>query len=110
MTLNWCFLYDVAKQTLHFYSDRHRSRPGLTERFELFVCKKEICNAYTELNDPAVQRQCFQQQSAVSERPGRATSLFPAAVCGEHEHIVDASSERVAKIVKSRDATAMSLF
>ena len=37
-------------------------------------------------------------------------SLFPAAVCGEHEHIVDASSERVAKIVKSRDATAMSLF
>ena len=44
---------------------RHRSRPGLTERFELFVCKKEVCNAYTELNDPAKQRECFQQQSAV---------------------------------------------
>lgn len=41
----------------------HRSIPGLTERFELFVCKKEICNAYTELNDPAVQRDCFQQQA-----------------------------------------------
>ncbi|VDN13808.1 unnamed protein product [Dibothriocephalus latus] len=30
----------------------HRSRPGLTERFELFCMTKELCNAYTELNDP----------------------------------------------------------
>ncbi|XP_065914983.1 lysine--tRNA ligase-like isoform X2 [Dysidea avara] len=41
----------------------HRSIPGLTERFELFVCQKEICNAYTELNDPVVQRERFQQQA-----------------------------------------------
>jgi lysyl-tRNA synthetase class 2 len=41
----------------------HRSIPGLTERFELFVCKKEICNAYTELNDPVVQRERFAQQA-----------------------------------------------
>ncbi|XP_052233910.1 lysine--tRNA ligase-like isoform X2 [Dreissena polymorpha] len=41
----------------------HRSRPGLTERFELFVCKKEICNGYTELNDPVIQRERFQQQA-----------------------------------------------
>lgn len=34
----------------------HRSIPGLCERFEAFVCKKEICNAYTELNDPFDQR------------------------------------------------------
>ncbi|KAK6188771.1 hypothetical protein SNE40_004882 [Patella caerulea] len=41
----------------------HRTIPGLTERFEAFVMKKEICNAYTELNDPVVQRKMFQQQS-----------------------------------------------
>lgn len=45
---------------------RHRSTPGLTERFELFCCRKEICNAYTELNDPAVQREMFQNQAKVS--------------------------------------------
>jgi len=41
----------------------HRSAPGLTERFELFIMKKEVCNAYTELNDPAVQRNRFEQQA-----------------------------------------------
>ncbi|XP_013404463.1 lysine--tRNA ligase-like isoform X1 [Lingula anatina] len=41
----------------------HRSTPGLTERFELFVMKKEICNAYTELNDPVVQREMFNAQA-----------------------------------------------
>ncbi|XP_069698720.1 LOW QUALITY PROTEIN: lysine--tRNA ligase [Periplaneta americana] len=41
----------------------HRSYPGLTERFELFVMKKEVVNAYTELNDPAVQRERFEQQA-----------------------------------------------
>lgn len=40
----------------------HRSEEYLTERFELFVGKKELCNAYTELNDPRVQRERFKGQ------------------------------------------------
>ncbi|CAD7960266.1 unnamed protein product [Amoebophrya sp. A25] len=42
----------------------HRSKPGLTERFELFIMTKELCNAYTELNNPMVQRSCFEGQMA----------------------------------------------
>ena len=42
---------------------------GLTERFELFVLHKEICNAYTELNNPVIQRQRFKAQ-AVDQASG----------------------------------------
>jgi len=41
----------------------HRSKQGLTERFEMFVNGKEICNAYTELNDPKRQLDCFMNQA-----------------------------------------------
>ena len=41
----------------------HRSEPGMTERFELFVVKREVCNAYTELNDPMRQRELFAGQA-----------------------------------------------
>lgn len=46
---------------------RHRSIPGLCERFEAFVATKEIANAYTELNDPWVQRENFEEQARQKE-------------------------------------------
>ena len=47
---------------------KHRSKPGLVERFELIVNGKEIANAYTELNDPLDQRERFEEQVRLMER------------------------------------------
>ena len=47
---------------------RHRSNPALTERFELIVNGKELCNAYSELNDPIDQLGRFQEQLKLSEK------------------------------------------
>jgi lysyl-tRNA synthetase class 2 len=47
---------------------KHRNDPNLTERFELIVNSKELCNAYSELNDPIDQRERFQDQLKLSEK------------------------------------------
>jgi len=47
---------------------KHRSKEGLVERFEAICNAKEICNAFTELNDPIDQRQRFEDQLELGKR------------------------------------------
>jgi lysyl-tRNA synthetase, class II len=54
---------------------KHRSKPGLVERFELMINGKEIANAYTELNDPIDQRERFEDQVKLMER-GDEEAMF----------------------------------
>ena len=54
---------------------KHRSKPGLVERFELIINGKEIANAYSELNDPLEQRDRFEEQVKLMER-GDEEAMF----------------------------------
>jgi lysyl-tRNA synthetase class 2 len=54
---------------------KHRSKPGLVERFELIVNGKEIANAYSELNDPLDQRERFEEQLKLMEK-GDEEAMF----------------------------------
>jgi lysyl-tRNA synthetase class 2 len=64
----------------------HRSAPGLTERFELFVAGKELCNAYTELNDPFKQRACFQSQQQDRDKGDDEAQPIDEGFCVALEH------------------------
>lgn len=47
---------------------KHRSKPGLVERFEAICNRKEICNSFSELNDPLDQRERFEEQLELGKR------------------------------------------
>lgn len=64
----------------------HRSRPGLTERFECFVAKKEIINCYTELNDPIEQRKRFAQQANQKAAGDDEAQLIDETFCTALEY------------------------
>jgi lysyl-tRNA synthetase class 2 len=49
-------------------SRRNEGDPALVDRFELYVCGREMANAFSELNDPADQAQRFQEQLAARDR------------------------------------------
>ena len=61
----------------------HRSKTGLTERFEGFILGREFCNSYTELNDPIKQRECFEEQA-------KAKAAGDDEACGIDEDFVTA--------------------
>lgn len=64
----------------------HRSKVGLTERFECFVAKKEIVNCYTELNDPLEQRKRFEQQAAQKAAGDDEAQLVDETFCTALEY------------------------
>lgn len=61
------FITDYPKE-MSPLTKKHRDNPELTERFELMVNGKELCNAYSELNDPIDQLERFQEQLKLSEK------------------------------------------
>ena len=61
------FIIDYPTETSPL-TKMHRSKPGVTERFELMINGKEIANAYSELNDPIDQMERFQDQLQLSEK------------------------------------------
>lgn len=63
-----------------------RKIPGLCERFELFVGTKEICNAYTELNDPFDQRSRFEEQAKQKAQGDDEAQLIDETFCNALEY------------------------
>jgi lysyl-tRNA synthetase class 2 len=72
------FLLDYPV-SLSPFAKRHRSIPGLVERFEAYVDGLEIANAFTELNDPDEQRRRFEEQRALAGAGDEETQPYDEA-------------------------------
>eukprot|EP00029_Vermamoeba_vermiformis_P010760 TRINITY_DN5739_c0_g1_i1.p1 TRINITY_DN5739_c0_g1~~TRINITY_DN5739_c0_g1_i1.p1 ORF type:complete len:591 (-),score=273.59 TRINITY_DN5739_c0_g1_i1:49-1767(-) len=64
----------------------NRNQRNLTERFELFIMTREVCNAYTELNDPFVQRSLFEDQSKLKAQGDDEAQLIDETFCKALEY------------------------
>ena len=65
---------------------KDRNIPGLCERFEVFVATKEICNAYTELNDPFDQRARFEEQARQKAQGDDEAQMVDETFCNALEY------------------------
>jgi lysyl-tRNA synthetase, class II len=68
------------------FAKAHRSEPGLVERFEAYAGGMEIANAFSELNDPDVQRERFEAQARFAAEGDEETQPFDEAFLQALEH------------------------
>lgn len=83
--INPCFIFGHP-QVMSPLAKYHREIPGLCERFEAFVCKKEIVNAYTELNDPFDQRLRFEEQARQKDQGDDEAQIIDENFCMSLEY------------------------
>ncbi len=79
------FLLDYPVE-LSPFAKRHRSIPGLVERFEAYVGGVELANAFTELNDPDEQRRRFEQQRTLAQAGDEEAQPYDEAFIQALEH------------------------
>lgn len=65
---------------------KHRNKPGLVERFEAIINGKELCNAYSELNDPIDQRKRFEEQLLLANRGDQEAMILDEDFLNAMEH------------------------
>ena len=73
--MNPTFIYDFPAESSPL-AKRKKENPCLVERFELYVCGRELANAYSELNDPIDQKERFQEQLKLRDA-GDDTASIP---------------------------------